>query len=178
MNEQTNELIYEWINVRFFFFVAIFILYIRWTYFIFPILTLFAKQWEYILTQFEISNRFFHCYLFIYIRGSGYSQVRLSEKWPSPERRIHREKLAGQTCRRNMYVQCIYIFEIKYYSCMIYMYNNIYIIHFHCVCKQIFITRLRPSFNLYANTVAVMRLHVFKKNNDWKHKISEQAFKI
>lgn len=141
-NEQMNEWIYEWIKLRLFFFVAIFILYIRWTYFIFPILASIAKQWEYILilTQFEISNRFFHCYLFIYIRGSGYHQVGLSEKWPSPERRTPREKLAGQTCRRNMYVQCIYIFEIKYYICMIYMYNNIYI-HFHCVCKQIFITR-------------------------------------
>lgn len=69
---------------------------------------------------------FFHYYLFIHIRCSGYPQIRLSEKWPSPERRSPREKLAGPICRRNMYVQYIHTLfnKIKCYSCMIYYNEN------------------------------------------------------
>lgn len=104
----------EWMNEWFIFFVANFILKIRWTYIIFRFWHCLSNN-ENTFLLFDYSNKYSFYHLFIFSRCSRYHQIRLSEKWPSPERRSPREKLAGPNCRRNMYAYSILLKMIKYY---------------------------------------------------------------
>lgn len=101
-------------NEWFIFFVANFILKIRWTYIIFRFWHCLSNN-ENTFLLFDYSNKYSFYHLFIFSRCSRYHQIRLSEKWPSPERRSPREKLAGPNCRRNMYAYSILLNMIKYY---------------------------------------------------------------